>query len=272
MVTIKIQGGLGNQLFTYAHGYTVAKMKNEELVLDLADYSNGYFRNYNLDKFLLDNHLVKDYYYRNNKFGRLLSRLKLRLKYNFLKEVDCFKYQNINYIDKHNLYLYGYWQNEKYFIKYANEIREQFQIKTMSSDVIEFKERLAPNSIAVHIRRGDYLNNNWSINTNYYFEALKFFENNIDNPEFFFFSDDMEWVMKTFGTKKQYHFIKFENDTEGLKDFIAMSSCYHNIIANSTFSWWAAWLNSNSNKVVIAPKMKQWSGDYYPKEWIQIEA
>ena len=272
MVIMKIQGGLGNQLFTYAHGYMVAKMKDEELVLDVSDYSNGYARNYVLDKFLLENHSVMNYSFKNNKIGRLIQRIRLMWQYDYVKEKDCFTYQDINYGDKKKLYFYGYWQNEKYFMNCTKELRKQFQLRTLYNDVQDFQHNVNTNSISVHIRRGDYLNNKWSINENYYHEAIKYIENKIDNPEFFFFSDDMDWVITTFGNKENYHFVCFENDPEGLKDFVAMSSCYHNIIANSTYSWWAAWLNNNLNKIVIAPKVKQWSGSYYPKQWIQIEA
>ncbi len=130
--------------------------------------------------------------------------------------------------------------------------------------------------MSIHIRRGDFLNNerhNTDKNS-YYKEAIELIENKVENPVFFVFSDDMDWVKTNLNAKHETNFIDFNDALTNFEDMKLMSACKHNIIANSSFSWWAAWLNRNENKIVIAPK--KWlnddsnTNDIIPETWIKI--
>jgi hypothetical protein len=272
-VTVRIRGGLGNQLFTYACGYAAAKKQQSRLVIDISDYSNKYFRGYMLDNLKLENCHKLQYKFINNKIGRTLLRLGLKIKYNYIEEKNSAIIQdNIN-INDNNMYLYGYWQSEKYFIEYSDEIIQQFQPKELKTSVLKFiQETQATNSIAVHIRRGDYINNNWALNLDYYNSAIEYIRNHVDNPTFYFFSDDLVWTKEQFGDSKQFIYFSSEDEMSDMDEFWCMSNCKNFVIANSTFSWWAAWLNRNPHKIILAPEYGIWSGDYYPNEWILIKA
>lgn len=273
MVTVRIRGGLGNQLFTYACGYAVAKTFNEELTLDISDYNNGYFRGFKLDNFKINDCYRISNKFVDNKIGRLFMKSMLSVKYNIVKEKSSTEFQSEVFNMQANMYLYGYWQNENYFRRFENEIKRQFTPTELSDNVKDFiLQAKGCNSIAVHIRRGDYVNNQWLLDMSYYDRAIDYILEKVENPMFFFFSDDIEWVKEYFGNKTCYKYNHFEKSPTDLDEFFSMSYCDHMIIANSTFSWWAAWLNENPNKIVMAPSLDIWSGDYYPNHWIQLNA
>ena len=159
------------------------------------------------------------------------------------------------------VYLSGYWQSEKYFSTVVPMIRNQFSPKTPLDGVnIALQEKLkSQNSVAVHVRRGDYATtasyNSFfgTLPMKYYEDAIRLMNQKVGDPVFYFFSDDPAWCKATFSTMRA-QYIDHNQGEDAYKDLLLMSACSHAIIANSTFSWWGAWLNGNSGKVVIAPK------------------
>lgn len=273
MVVVQLIGGLGNQLFQYAAAKSLAIEKKKKLCIDVSQFKNYKLHNYALNHF----NIVSNIYEKPNKYLRkIVSFFQKRIYY---KETD-FGYNDglINIVAEH-IFLEGYFQSEKYFFKYEKEIREDFEIitplKTITKETIEQIQKV--NSVSIHIRRGDYLSNPMH-NTdkeNYYELAFKTIENLIENPVFFVFSDDMDWVKLNFSTKRETVFVDFNDALTNFEDLKLMSSCKHNIIVNSSFSWWGAWLNQNPDKIVIAPK--QWfnddsiySDDIIPTSWVKL--
>lgn len=273
MVVVQLIGGLGNQLFQYAAAKSLAIEKKKKLCIDVSQFENYKLHNYALNHF----NIFSNIYRRPNKYLRKIK--------NFLKKSVYYKEVGFGYnkelinINGDAIFLEGYFQSEKYFLKYEKEIRNDFEIitplKTITKETIEQIQRV--NSVSIHIRRGDYLTNQLH-NTNkenYYEKALEIIESRVDKPVFFVFSDDMDWVKLNFSTKQETVFIDFNDALTNFEDLKLMYSCKHNVIANSSFSWWGAWLNQNPDKVVIAPK--QWFNDdsiyvedIIPTSWVKI--
>jgi len=173
----------------------------------------------------------------------------------------------------------GYFQSEKFFKHCEDIIKNQFEFK---EDVIEYVKKEFPNisnSLTIHIRRGDYVNqpnHHPVVPVSYYEKIITDISKEYEN--IFVFSDDESWVKEKFVGEK-YIFPSF-NSNNDLNCFVLMSLAKDNIIGNSTYSWWAAWLNKNENKKVYTPTYKQWFGPSYsnldtkdliPDKWIQIE-
>jgi len=178
---------------------------------------------------------------------------------------------------KENMILDGYFQSEKYF-KDCDKVKEMFKIKQDIIDSVYEKNKELldrDNVVSVHLRRGDYLNfpeHHLVMNLNYFMKAMKKFPK---DSIFLVFSDDTEWCKNNFpGIGEKFFIIEGQSDVE---DFAMMTMCDHNCIANSSFSWWAAWLNDNPEKIVVAPE--KWFGtayadwntdDLYCDDWIKI--
>jgi hypothetical protein len=276
MIIVKLHGGLGNQMFQYAFSKNLAKVRGESIAF-VDDTLNGVTkRKYELSYFNIKPKFVDkkkatelDKLYKN-KTPKIIRRFLKQPKY----LVDCYLDKNLFVFDKKvyktdKKYFVGYWQNEKYF----NEIRKEL-LKDFTSKK-NITKKLKQNSVSIHIRRGDYIKNpqvkqaHGACDMNYYKTAINLIEDKVENPFFYVFSDDIVWCKKNFKFLKNVEFI---SNKQPYMDIVLMSKCEHNIIANSSFSWWGAWLNENDNKIVIAPK--SWMKSYYkspvPKEWIKI--
>lgn len=190
------------------------------------------------------------------------------------KEGDSFQFRKIPY--QSNMAIDGYWQSERYFEDCKDYIRGLFQPNEQVLDYLHdnFSDIINNEKIvSIHVRRGDYLNfpdHHPVVNINYLVKAIKIFD---DDHKFICFSDDIDWCKDNIPCEN----ITFIENQTDITDFYLMSLCKNNIIANSSFSWWSAWLNKNPNKKIIAPK--KWFGtayahwdtsDLYPPEWIQI--
>ena len=179
-------------------------------------------------------------------------------------------------------YITGYWQSEKYFQDYEALIREQFTFKPqLSGKNSQYVEQIQnSNAISLHIRRGDYVSN---LNTNavhgtctiaYYQKAMAYVEDQTPTPIYYVFSDDVAWVKVNLNIAGECYFINHNQRLESFNDMRLMSLCKHHIIANSSFSWWGAWLNSKKDKIVIAPR--RWfangadSTTHVPKDWLRV--
>lgn len=296
MIVIRVQGGLGNQLFQYALALSLKKKKNTKVLLDITFYENSFIPNGATKRhFILDNFNIKDIEYttdRNlvlkNSFTQKIRRLYERkflpyYKNTYVVEKDS-GFDPFIFEVKTTAYLDGYWQSYKYFENIEKELRSNLMLTTKlssDSDVLLSEIKKQQNSISLHIRRGDYVTkyNNlyYQISLDYYINSINFIKSKLANDciKIYVFSDDIEWCKQNIKINNPHYFIS-NNQKEDFEDLILMSNCSHNIIANSTYSWWAAWLNSNKNKIVVCPK--RWFNDsnnnfnntIYPTSWNKL--
>jgi hypothetical protein len=279
MIISKIIGGLGNQMFQYATGRAIAHKNNDIFKLDISELANYKLHNgYRLSHFNIDEQIAAADEIKHlgckNRILRKLARMGI---YNYKKETFYEeKYRNETKFDPKlflykNLYLSGYWQNEKYFLDIRDILLKEFTLKIPVKSDEYINTIKNSSSISLHVRRGDYLLYNEFIGINYYKNAVKFISQKIKNPTFFIFSDDIKWCKENLSFIDNPIFV--ENTADELEDLELMKNAKHNIIANSSFSWWAAWLNVNKDKIVIAPKIwfKNRAGfDPVPDNWIKI--
>ena len=260
MIIIKIKGGLGNQLFQYAVGRALALHHRLPLKLDLT-----IFKTYKLHKYLLDQFAIKadiatedeiiKLKGRNNVLFSALRKAGLIKRKSYLKEKRS-SYFDASVFKNDDVYLDGYWQNELYFSDIREELlRDLTSISSMSDLGVFYMEGIKKsNSVSLHVRRGNYLNlKNFNVlDIDYYMKAVEYIRKNVEKPTFYIFSDDLEWCKNSLGFLDNCIFV--DSTKTEIDDLKLMSFCKHNIIANSSFSWWGAWLNQNCKKTVIAPK------------------
>ena len=275
VVVVVLQGGIGNQMFQYAVARVLSIKLDTDVVIDLSFFSihgqKKWCRPYELDVFNYDSF--------NKKHLNIFTRSKLLVHaFPFLikSTVGLFLLEKMNVINDKTFYrvdslyngnktikLFGYFLHEKYFRPYRQEIIDTFSFKPILCHKNQsfMNKILKLNSVSVHIRRGDFiLNENAKkiypiVPVDWYKTAIAEISIKVYNPTFFFFSDDMEWVKKNFGEIGNTYFVDINGRAElAHNDMRLMSLCKHNIIANSSFSWWGAWLNTNPDKIVIAPK------------------
>ena len=280
MIYSRIRGGLGNQLFQYAVARSLADQLGVNLGLDIREYSASSNFQMGLTKFNIRAILNPDGLIRHKKDGRILFALE-----NLVGKHKHVYYEPFLSFDKNVLskqdgtFLKGYWQSEKYFTD-KNKIMEDLEIiKTPTEKNTQIKAKIEEcNSISLHIRRGDYVSSSThgTCDLGYYNKAVQFFINKYgSNFEIFAFSDDPSWVQKNLELPVKINFISNNSSNNSYEDLRLMTCCKHNIIANSSFSWWGAWLNKNPKKCVIAPK--QWfadikiaNKDITPRNWLRI--
>jgi hypothetical protein len=288
MIFTSIYGGLGNQMFQYAIGKSISVVNEVDFKMDTYKINNGNYiaRDFSLSKFNISAGLAEisevEKFHSNKYidfvFGKLYQK-NIKLSNKILEK-------KLFYFDKAVLsntkgYLDGYWQSFKYFenireilLKEFTLVKElNFENKLILNQINEL------NSVSIHIRRGDYVKDkkNKKIYTvfgmEYYENAIQFIVNNIENPCFFVFSDDLDWASKNLNLTNVV-FVNANATQNPENDLFLMSCCKHNIIANSTFSWWSAWLNKNPLKQIVAPK--KWMNtvdtidDLYPQNWIRL--
>lgn len=287
MIIIRVWGGLGNQMFQYAL-YRVYSLKGMETKLDISSCEERPIHNgYELQNifrvsdclYASKRECSRFAFYKVNKLNRLLIRIIPRKTcYTVIKEKE-YGYDE-RALELSNCYIEGYFQSEKYFSDIETVIRNDFTFKKEKTDnVIKWEtgiEKVGRNSVSLHVRRGNYVSQKTKerllCDTLYYEKAIEFISSKITNPVFFVFSDDIEWCKKRFSDLNCCYVTGNEGE-QAAWDMYLMSRCSHNIIANSSFSWWGAWLNANAAKMVIAPK--EWSSkkkftDTVPDEWIKL--
>jgi hypothetical protein len=256
MIITKLQGGLGNQLFQWAVTENLSIKYNCDIFFD-----KSYFR-------LAPNGIVTKWDYELDKFNSL--NIKESNEFNLNKIYDNFIFQNLT----NNSYLDGCWQSEKYFIENKQTIENKLKINNvLKNNIYKKYPTLQENTLSLHIRRGDYLN----IQDHHPIQTIEYYNNCIEelnekNINIIIFSNDIDWCVNNL----KYKNITYAVNTTNIEDLYTMSLCTHNIIANSSFSWWGAWLNQNKNKKVFAPK--KWFGpscefndsDIIPQSWTKI--
>jgi len=296
MIIMKLQGGLGNQMFQYAAGRSFSIKLDVELKLDISQLGNcSAPREYGLSVFNTRaifatkdevDSLAKDNENILKKIRRKLLRKPKNKPASYIKE-DSGNFFNPNtFKPKDSVYLDGYWQSEKYFKDISITIANEFTFKNNLDDKnIKLSHEIASSdSVSIHIRRGDYVSNarffkkHGLCSLDYYRKSVDHIKRHVKNPVFYIFSDDPDWTKNNMRMNDPCYFVTNNiGRSTYYVDMQLMSLCKHNIIANSSFSWWAAWLNKSQNKMIIAPR--QWFSrelsqeemdSIIPRNWIKI--
>ncbi|MDW5416970.1 alpha-1,2-fucosyltransferase [Iodobacter sp. CM08] len=292
MVIIKINGGLGNQMFQYAYAYALALRTGCSILFDCEEYKGkNIHQGMELERifdigldFSSKKQVVELLGFRNKALVRsILSRWPFTLvSWPYKRQyLDVFKREYLCVPD--GTYVEGYFQSENFFQDFKNEIKEKFkwddQIKP---ECLSFLKLInSSNSVSIHIRRGDYLDPKVAkfhgvLGFSYYKKAIELIEGNVDNPNFFVFSDDLDWARELFSSYDGFFFVDSNSGRDSHLDMFLMSQCKHNIIANSSFSWWGAWLAETNEQMVIAPRHWIASNRFsvsniYPNNWTIID-
>lgn len=291
MIIVKLQGGLGNQMFQYAAGRQLSILHNAPLLLDLTFLKTQdpriTRRDFELDVFNIHAGIAAEKelkgFLHKSRFRRILEqRLAFPVKYQVINEKG-FRFQPdfFNYPD--NIYLNGYWQSEKYFLPASDKILQELTLKNPLNETNKLLEsRIAScNAVSVHIRRGDYVSNAHNLSyhgvcpLSYYYEAISLLYSKETGLRLFVFTDDPAWAKQEFKPGMDFEIVSANKGKDSYYDMYLMSRCRHNIIANSSFSWWGAYLNRNPNKKVFAPR--QWfasaehdTADLVPDSWMKL--
>ncbi len=292
MIFVKLMGGLGNQMFQYAAAKALSVRHGVTLKVDLSflndrsDRENFTFREYELDCFdnpiqIATNKELSIFNPPNKIISSLKSFLGISGPMRYCE--NTFKYNESFSELPNEILLEGYFQSEKYFLQIRSLLLQDFKWRSPASGVnLSLIENIkSTNSVSIHIRRGDFAENK-VINSfhglcdiNYYKRAILHINQKTENVFFFIFSDDINWAKKEIGMSSNMIYIDHNIGKESYWDMRLMSYCKHNIIANSSFSWWAAWLNENQSKIVCAPE--KWfnnenidTSDLIPSAWTII--
>lgn len=294
MIIIQLFGGFGNQLFQYAAGRCLAEKHQTQLKLDIFSFEEDKLR-----KYLLPTFNIPQTFATREEIQRLKAPTIPTRMMNYFSRIHRFLSLNPLVTYKHethfqfdtgffslpcNVYLEGHWQSEKYFKDIESIIRQEFRLKAIPNEQNTYMAgviRDVSDSVSVHIRRGDYVSNpitykvHGVCSAEYYHTAIEHITQKSANPHFFIFSDDPMWVEKNFKITYPHTYVTHNQKDDGPLDMWLMSLCTHHIIANSSFSWWGAWLANNPKKIVIAPK--RWfnnskinTSDLVPRSWLRF--
>lgn len=288
---IKFNGGLGNQMFQYAFARALEIKTGVNPVFDMSFFEKKYARPYELNIFGLNVPKVED----------LATKLKLSIIWKLKKKLHNKKFLGLNfYSEPHfefdenllklepNTYIEGFFQSEKYFSTISSQLREELQfVNEPDEKNLGLIQKIAmTNSISLHIRRGDYVQKKRyqdvyaTCSLEYYQRGVDYIVKNAPKPSIlptlFIFSDDIEWVKENLNLPYESVYVSHNTGEKSFEDMRLMSLCKHNIVANSSFSWWGAWLNNNKEKIVIAPKKwfndeKVNQEDVIPYTWTKLD-
>ncbi|MBE5894455.1 MAG: alpha-1,2-fucosyltransferase [Lachnospiraceae bacterium] len=282
MTIVHLSGGFGNQLFSYAFGYTVAKARGDKLYIDTAIQDTAWFfrnpdimnMNIAFDR-RLSYPIKKNIFYRA-LFNKIAFRSSIGMFTKVITEEELKKEKDpIEYCKKvkGNIYLRGNWGDESWFYPCRKEITRLFTFKIPLSEgakKVAEEIRREKNSVTIHIRRGDYVKIGIALEKDYFKNAMEWIAEKVDNPVFYCFSEDLDWAKEEF---KDFPFnieyVDYDSDNRAIEDFRLLMEGHHQIISNSSFSWWAAYLNKNEGKQVVIPCMKNtmWDEKFKLPEW-----
>lgn len=288
MIVARLDGGLGNQMFQYAAGLALALARRVDLKLDCAPLWRSPNRHFALSSFRLRAGFAS-----RAEVLRLRSRRNLRGVVSLLLRKPLRTYikeRSFHFDDSclrtapSDAYLDGYWQSERYFERAIEEVRKDFSFRELPRGrTKELLEEIgscrAP--VSVHVRRGDYVTSpsaravHGTCGLDYYERALAFLDKKVQPDAHFIFSDDPEWARRNIRTRGTPTFIDHNGPSAAAEDLRLMQACGHHVIANSTFSWWGAWLSSRPEKTIVTPRRWFRSGDrreddLIPPGWIRI--
>lgn len=290
MIKIKLMGGLGNQMFQFCLGYSLAIKKESNFVLDesilqnfVQKSSSSIKRNFDLDLFCLDNTDSKfkgTILLNSNFFVRNINKLfPIKLRNYFVERFFEFD-DKVFGIKSNSIVFEGYWQSYKYFQEYESEIKNIFKLKNKILDESKalLDEISNSNSVCINVRRGDFASNSFHgvMDIQYYKDSIILINSKVKVDKFYIFSDDIDWCKNNFDFLENKFIV--DHTHKGYKFgnyFELMRCCKCFIIPNSSFAWWAAWLSEGVDKIVIAPK--NWfsdssinTNDLIPTDWIRI--
>jgi len=299
MVVTRLLGGIGNQMFQYAAGRNLSYILNTDLKLDISCYEKYKLRQYELGVFNIQEKFataeeIMEIKFEKQNFTKKISQKLLKKFFaippkmprtlpSYIKEKKLFHFQPEILDLKGNIYLEGSWQSEKYFKDIRKIIIQDFTpIKKFKGKNKELEEKISQSlSVSIHIRRGDYVTNprtsefHGLCNLEYYKRCISIIKEKFLEPHFFIFSDDMDWVRESFILEEPAFYINHNGIENAWKDIRLMSMCKHHIIANSSFSWWGAWLGERQDKLIFSPK--KWLNksevtvkDLIPNSWSKI--
>jgi len=293
MIIVRLMGGLGNQLFQYALGRRLALERGVKVKFDPKFFAVVKNRPYALDNFNTKVEFASDQEVDEVK-GKNLTGIRKRIIYKWQEKLPYFKRRYVKEaffefdpkileVGK-SAYLEGYWQTEKYFEPVADDLRTELSpLNPLAPEAVKWDEQIAdaPESVSIHLRRGDYVRTPESkegssaIQLVYYLDAIQHMDASLDGPEYFVFSDDIRWAEEHLPRTSKIHFLSHGPEVPDVNDLILMSHCRHHILANSSFSWWGAWLSTDPGKIVIAPKI--WfpdsirdTEDIYGSNWVRL--
>lgn len=291
MIIVNITGGLGNQFFQYAFAYSLAKKRQTQLKLDITAFKTYKLRQYKLDRYFITEEIatteeVKQLKYKQEhaltRLYRKLIKIPRPLANTYYKEPH-FQLDKNTLSQQGSVYFDGYWQSYKYFQDYRESFLDIFTLKeNIHTNSKKYLQQILNNkAVSIHIRRGDYASNkktnsvHGTCSLTYYQNGISYITQKIKDPHFFVFSDDLHWARDNLIINGPLTFIELNHGNSDCDEMLLMSHCEHNIIANSSFSWWGAWLNQNPNKIVVAPQ--HWfrdasikTEDLIPESWTRI--
>lgn len=286
MIIVNLKGGTGNQLFQYALGKKLALKNNDVLKLDTAGLARAnvvgdIYRPFalvdlNITKEIATAAEVKKLKYPYGIFSKAWRYLCFKLS---ADKNTLFHPHVLNFSG--DIYLDGFWQSPLYFADIREALLKEFTLdRPLSAAAAAFADQIKNSTaVALHVRRGDYVKNPrvekefGPCTLSYFKSAMEEIEKTISNPTYFVFSDDLPWVKENLPVGDSAVFVKGDGMTD-IEDLLLMSMCQHNIISNSSFSWWSAWLNDNPAKKVVVPtpwfNTQPADKNLIPESWIQI--
>ena len=275
MIIVRIKTGLGSQMFQYAFARFLSLKNKDSLILDVTSFTKNKPRDFALHHFNITGKIIRD----TEEITHLLTTYPFRI----VKDTDL-RYHPAFMNLKGNIYLDGYWQSWRYFEPIREIIASDFKFRSSpkSKNRKILQEIRCHNSVCIHFRRGDHVHNPYVNKThgvvpaNYYEQAIAVIATKVKSPQFYVFSDDIEWVKQHFVLSSHpFRIVDINDVRHPQEDLRLMTECKHHIIANSTLSWWGAWLAKSDGQIVCAPK--RWfinpqfsSRDMIPQNWIQI--
>lgn len=280
MITVAVMWGLWNQMFQYAFGRSLSLINNTELLLDTKDYET-----YTLHAYGLGNYPLAAKSHNVGWPSKWVSIVQRFLPLAFRKYIEIISnhfFPALLNPRSGDRYYLGYWQSPHYFEEYADIIRKEFtpihDPGEKNTTVLHDME--SENAVSIHIRRGDYVTDPNTMkrfgvcDIEYYHKAIEFIRGRVSDPKFYVFTNDVPWVKENFDLHPMV-IVDWNGVEKNYEDIRLMSHCKHHIIANSSFSWWGAWLNPSKEKIVIAPEIWLANGsndarDLIPKEWVRI--
>jgi hypothetical protein len=292
MILSSIIGGLGNQMFQYAAGRALSLRLSQPFQLDISGFDGyGLHHGFELSRvFSCNPEIATEAEVRDFLGWRaywVTRKILKRPSFAMLRGTRLVVEPHFNYWPgimsvSSNTYMSGYWQSEKYFNDASESIQADFTFRQpFSRENVELTEKIDKRmSVSLHVRRGDYVTHSKTnavlglCSLEYYRAAIFHIAEHVENPEFFIFSDDIPWVMDRLQINFPCKYVDHNQGAESYNDMRLMSLCRHNIIANSSFSWWGAWLNKNSDKIVISPR--KWFAnnnnvqDLFPAGWVTL--
>ncbi len=273
MIIVKLISGLGNQLFQYAIGRQLSITNKVPLKLDTSFFKDQNLRSYKLDHYNINAEIASEeevakflnIYKKKNLAARIYRGIERRMpkqRSRYFKENEWWVYEPELLKVSGTAYIEGYWQHYKYFENINPEITRELTLKDwydlqLQKMVAEISNNSS--SVSLHIRRGDYISDPKAgsfmgvLPLEYYNKAIRYISQHLKDPSYYIFSDELDWVKDNLKSDAPMQFVDVEGGNKDYIELDMMSRCSHNVIANSSFSWWGAFLNRNPDKIVIAP-------------------